>query len=96
MCKAIKRYRERKLLSGIDVSKKAGKVSITNALDVCRHLAPLKTSKNFLRRNLPTKWCYSISASALINQSPNSMIAKNDANLALSPTFRYVSIESSL
>ncbi|GFT48293.1 hypothetical protein TNCV_4708591 [Trichonephila clavipes] len=31
-----------------------------------------------------------------INRQVASVVAKNDANLALSPTFRYVSIESSL
>ncbi|GFW48475.1 RNase H domain-containing protein [Trichonephila clavipes] len=41
---------ERKLLRGIEVSKKAGKVSMpTNALDVRRLPAPLKTSERFLR-----------------------------------------------
>ncbi|GFW52580.1 hypothetical protein TNCV_405081 [Trichonephila clavipes] len=51
MFKAVKHYRERKILSGINVSKKAGKVSKkTNALEVHRLLAPLKTLKSFLRR----------------------------------------------
>ncbi|GFV37171.1 hypothetical protein TNCV_1720931 [Trichonephila clavipes] len=43
MCKDVIHYRERKLLSGIDVSEKAGKVSnMTNALDVRR----LHTAEN--------------------------------------------------
>ncbi|GFX30500.1 hypothetical protein TNCV_3461511 [Trichonephila clavipes] len=53
MCKAVIHYRERKFLSGIDVSEKAGKVSkTTNALDVRRLPTPLKTSERFLW------WCY--------------------------------------
>ncbi|GFX94683.1 hypothetical protein TNCV_4799601 [Trichonephila clavipes] len=41
---------ERKLVSGIDISKKAGKMSkTTNALIVRRLLAPQKTLKRFLR-----------------------------------------------
>ncbi|GFU66815.1 hypothetical protein TNCV_894511 [Trichonephila clavipes] len=47
MSKAVIHYRERKLLN---VSEKAGKAS-TNAQDVCRLAAPLKTSKRFLRQN---------------------------------------------
>ncbi|GFS49699.1 hypothetical protein TNCV_4344131 [Trichonephila clavipes] len=51
MYKAVIHYRERKLLSGIDVSEKAGKVSKTaNALDVSRLPTPLKRLKRFLRR----------------------------------------------
>ncbi|GFW95511.1 hypothetical protein TNCV_1722121 [Trichonephila clavipes] len=47
-CKALIHYHECKLLSGIDVSEKAGKVSkMTNALDVRRLSALLKTWKNF-------------------------------------------------
>ncbi|GFY02952.1 hypothetical protein TNCV_979581 [Trichonephila clavipes] len=43
-------YRELKLLSGIDVSKKVGKVSkTTNSLDVRGLPVTLKTSKRFLR-----------------------------------------------
>ncbi|GFY30000.1 hypothetical protein TNCV_4073131 [Trichonephila clavipes] len=43
-------YLERKLLSGIDVSEKARKVSkSTNALGVRRLPVPLETSKRFLR-----------------------------------------------
>ncbi|GFT92483.1 hypothetical protein TNCV_1053811 [Trichonephila clavipes] len=51
MCKAVIHYGKRKLLSDIDVSKKAGNVSkTTNALDVRRLPAPLNTLKRFLRR----------------------------------------------
>ncbi|GFT82145.1 hypothetical protein TNCV_3910641 [Trichonephila clavipes] len=50
MCKAVIHYRKRKLMSGIDVSEKAGKVlKTTNALNVHRLPAPPKTSKRFLR-----------------------------------------------
>ncbi|GFX60907.1 hypothetical protein TNCV_1557621 [Trichonephila clavipes] len=44
------RYHKRKILSGINVSERAGKVSnTTNALDVHRLPTPLKSLKNFLR-----------------------------------------------
>ncbi|GFX61739.1 DUF4817 domain-containing protein [Trichonephila clavipes] len=50
--KAAIHYSELKLLSGNDVSEKAWKVSkTTNTLDVRGLLAPLKTSKRFLRWN---------------------------------------------
>ncbi|GFU15402.1 myosin-11-like protein [Trichonephila clavipes] len=50
MFKAVIYYRERKILSAIDVSEKAGKVSkTTNVLDVHRLPTPLKTLKSFLR-----------------------------------------------
>ncbi|GFW81790.1 hypothetical protein TNCV_2884641 [Trichonephila clavipes] len=48
---SVVNYRELKLLSGIEISEKDGKVSKrTNALDVRRLLPPLKTLKRFLRR----------------------------------------------
>ncbi|GFU42633.1 hypothetical protein TNCV_1545071 [Trichonephila clavipes] len=52
---ALIHYRKRKLLSGIDIAEKAGKVSkSTGALDIHRLPAPLKTSKRFLRRYVRT------------------------------------------
>ncbi|GFX77588.1 hypothetical protein TNCV_1751991 [Trichonephila clavipes] len=54
MLKARIHYRKRKILSGIHVLEKAGKVSKTmNALDVFRLPAPLKTLKGFLQRYVP-------------------------------------------
>ncbi|GFU91467.1 hypothetical protein TNCV_2542351 [Trichonephila clavipes] len=51
MCTVAIHHREGKLLSGIDVSEKAGKVSKTmDTLDVRRLPTPQKTSKKFLRR----------------------------------------------
>ncbi|GFT29027.1 hypothetical protein TNCV_3586781 [Trichonephila clavipes] len=51
MCTAVIHYRERKLLSDINLSEKVGKVSkMTKALDVCSLPAPLKTQKRFLQR----------------------------------------------
>ncbi|GFW36653.1 hypothetical protein TNCV_1956531 [Trichonephila clavipes] len=51
MCTAVIDYHERKILSHINVSEKAGGVKkFTNALDVRRLPAPLKTSKMFLQR----------------------------------------------
>ncbi|GFY17552.1 hypothetical protein TNCV_3519071 [Trichonephila clavipes] len=48
-CRDVIHYRERKLLSGIGVSDKAGKVSKTaNSLGVCVLRGPLKTSERFL------------------------------------------------
>ncbi|GFV51454.1 transposase [Trichonephila clavipes] len=45
MCKTVIHYRERKLLRGIDVPEKVLKK--TNALDIHRLPAPLKTSTRF-------------------------------------------------
>ncbi|PRD38249.1 UNVERIFIED_CONTAM: hypothetical protein NCL1_04042 [Trichonephila clavipes] len=46
---------------------------------------------------IPTRWCYSIPTSSPFNQSASCQHGRqNYANLALSPTFRYVSIESPL
>ncbi|GFX22911.1 hypothetical protein TNCV_3911581 [Trichonephila clavipes] len=51
MCTAVIHNSKRKLLRGINASQKAGKVSkMTNALDVRRLPAQLKTSRRFLRR----------------------------------------------
>ncbi|GFV97421.1 hypothetical protein TNCV_2039301 [Trichonephila clavipes] len=48
-CTTVRHYHKRKLLSDIDVSGKAGKVSKTaNALDIHRLPTPLKTLKRFL------------------------------------------------
>lgn len=48
-------YHKLKLLSGINVSEKAGKVpKMTDALGICRLPAPLKSSKRFLRRYIRT------------------------------------------
>ncbi|GFY10220.1 hypothetical protein TNCV_2628991 [Trichonephila clavipes] len=55
MCKAVIYYCERKILSGIDISEKAGKVSkTTNPLDVQRLPAPLKTLNSPLPRRCLT------------------------------------------
>ncbi|GFW23629.1 uncharacterized protein TNCV_4091721 [Trichonephila clavipes] len=49
------------------------------------------------QNNLSTRWCYSISTSApLVNRQDTNRVAKNYANVALSPTIRYVSTESTL
>ncbi|GFV96356.1 hypothetical protein TNCV_2869341 [Trichonephila clavipes] len=51
MFEAVIYYHERKILSCTDVSEKAGKVpKTTNALNVRRLPAPLKTLNSFLRR----------------------------------------------
>ncbi|GFU04867.1 hypothetical protein TNCV_1290001 [Trichonephila clavipes] len=48
-------YYELKLLNGVDVSEKAGKMSETrNALDVRRLSTLLKTSKKYLQRAVRT------------------------------------------
>ncbi|GFX91510.1 hypothetical protein TNCV_3680961 [Trichonephila clavipes] len=57
--------------------------------------------EKFLRAPLilqiPTRWRHSISTSAPFNQWPSCQHRrKNDANLALPPTFHYVSIEPPL
>ncbi|GFX46810.1 hypothetical protein TNCV_4039561 [Trichonephila clavipes] len=55
MCKAVIHFGKRKLLRGIDVSEKAGKVSkMTNAMDVHKLPTPLETLKRFLRRYVRT------------------------------------------
>ncbi|GFV71673.1 hypothetical protein TNCV_3534631 [Trichonephila clavipes] len=59
--------------------------------------SPAKEEVNVLMREFPNRWRYTISTlHRSINRHVTNMVAENDANLAVTPTFRYVSIESPL
>ncbi|GFX96212.1 hypothetical protein TNCV_2291001 [Trichonephila clavipes] len=79
-CKTVIHYRERKLLSDIDVSEKAGKVSKTaNALGVHRLLAPLKTSKWFLQWDVKTG--FTVPKSVEMSSAACQWIPTKDLNM---------------
>ncbi|PRD30657.1 UNVERIFIED_CONTAM: hypothetical protein NCL1_25755 [Trichonephila clavipes] len=69
-------------------------------MDVCVYeIASLQhpSTDHYENWHLPTRWRYTKKLLLRsIHRQVANIIAKNDANLALSPTFHYVSIESPL
>ncbi|GFW39022.1 hypothetical protein TNCV_1830141 [Trichonephila clavipes] len=84
----------------------SGSVAETTALHQCpKHPLGIKIKQDNWElimdaphRMVGADCCSSLPAYQLLHRSiqVTNMVARNDANLALSPTFRYVSIESPL